>query len=205
MQLPSADAATATVGRVEPSRAPRPGRPRDRKVWWWVAGLAGLTLAFGTIIFALADGGDPREARRVARETPSPTPEARLTVEEAYLALVGTIDAAEVADQIEEGSADDLRQRADDMWEAYQAGDAEEVDKKLQEFSDKLGEAADKGEVTLAASGRIDDAFQDLVLAIERHPPVTVEKNSHEENGGAPGPPPWAGDGKGGGNAHGND
>jgi len=209
MQLPPAVTATAPVPRVEPSRvarAPRPRRPRNRKLWWWVAGFAALAVLIGLFVLALRDAGYLREARRAARETPteSPTPETPLTVEDAYLAVVGTIDAAQVADEIDEGAADDLRQRADDAFAAYVDGDAEEVEKKLQEFSEKLAEAREKEEVTLEAAGRIDEAFQDLVVAIETYPPAPAEEDGGKGDGGG-GPPPRTGDGNGRGKGHGND
>jgi serine/threonine-protein kinase len=215
MQLPPAfNEATAPVQRVEPSRVSR-ARPRDRKIWWWVAGVAALSFLVGWIVFALADfDGIRREARQAARDTPtqteSPTasPEVvePLTVETAYLTLVGTIDAARVTGDIDDGAAEDLQRRADDAFNAYQDGDADEVDKKLEEFSDKLAEAAEKDEITLAGAGRIDAAFNDFVLSIQTNPPVVVDEGGGDENGDG-GPPSHAGNGNGNGkgNGKGND
>ncbi|MGH2590497.1 MAG: protein kinase domain-containing protein, partial [Actinomycetota bacterium] len=213
MELPPAfNEATAPVQRVEPSRVSRGMRPPHRR-WWWIAGLAALLLLVGGIVFALGDfDGIRREARQAARDTPtqttSPTasPEVvePLTVETAYLTLVGTIEAARVSGDIDEGPAEDLQQRADDAFDAYQAGDPEEVAKKLEEFSDKLAEAAGKDEVTLAGAGRIDAAFQDLVFAIQTDPPVVVDEGGGDEDDEG-GPPPHSNSGGGNGKGNGDD
>lgn len=202
MQLPPAfNEATAPVQRVESSRVARGSRSPDRRRLWWIAGLAALALLVGWIVFALADsGGIRREARQAARDsqtpTESPTPPAvaePLTVEDAYLALVGVINAAEVASDIDEGPAKDLRERAGDVFQNYREVDAEEVAKKIEEFGDKLGEAIEREEVTSEGADQIDDAFQDLVLAIRTYPPVAPEDGGDDESGG--GPPPHANDG----------
>jgi hypothetical protein len=56
MPMPAASLdTTAPVERVRPSRVSR-RPPRDRRMWWWVAGLAALVLLVTWAAFAFSDG-----------------------------------------------------------------------------------------------------------------------------------------------------
>jgi ribosomal protein S20 len=112
------------------------------------------------------------------------------------------IAEAEGASTIDEHAADELRDRADKIFEAYHAGDAEEVQKEIEEFGQKLGEAAEKGEVSVESADRIQGSLDSLILAIANDPPVVVEEpedDSGDESSGN------QGKGQGNGNANGHD
>jgi serine/threonine protein kinase len=210
MELPPAfNEATAPVQRVEPSRVSRRVRPPARR-WWWIAGVAALVLIVGWIAFILSNpDGIRRAARQAARDTPtqteSPTASPEVvepTVEEAYLTLVGTIQAAEVSGEIDEGAAEDLQKRAEEAFNAYRDGNAEEVDKKLEVFVDKFDEATEEGKIPFEAAARIEGAFDVFVLAIQTDPPVVVDEGGGDEDdeGGPPSHANSGGNGKGNGN-----
>jgi serine/threonine protein kinase len=205
---------TAPVERVRPSRVSRQP-PRDRRVWWWVAGLAALVLLVTWAAFAFSDGTTLREAaKRGSRDSRSPSPSVTPTSEaqaigDAYVALTGTIDDALSDGGIDEGTANDLRERADDIMVAYEENDTEEVTKKIEEFDEKLAKARDEEKVTVEAADQIDVAFADFVSALGAALPTPEESvDEGGENGGhggdeGGGPPPHSN--SGGSEGNGND
>jgi serine/threonine protein kinase len=210
MPLPAQDfEPTAPVERIRPSRISR-RPPRDRRVWWWVAGLAALVFLITWAAFALSDGTPFREAAREAsRDSPSPSPsvtfEGPLTVGDAYVALTGAIDSAQFDGGIDEGTANDLRERTEDIMVAYQENDTEEIDKKIEEFDEKLTKARDEEKVTVEAADQIDVAFADFVSALGAALPTPNESVDEEGGNGGDeggGPPPHS---NSGGNGEGND
>jgi serine/threonine protein kinase len=218
MPLPAQDLEpTAPVERIRPpmgSHRPPEGShrpPRDRRMWWLVGGLAALVLLVSWAAFALSDGRSLRdEARDQSRDSRSPspsvTPEGPLTVGDAYVTLTGAIDAAQSDGGIDEGTANDLRERADDIMIAYQENDTEEIDKKIEEFDEKLDKARDEEKVTVEAADQIDVAFAEFVSALGAAVPTPEESvdeeggNEGDEDGG---PPPHSN--SGGNEGDGND
>jgi serine/threonine-protein kinase len=215
MPLPAEDfEPTAPVEPVRPSRVSR-RPPRDRRRWWLVGGLAALVLLVTWAAFALSDGTTLREAaRRASRDSQSPSPTVTptsevLTVGDAYVALTGAIDAAQFEGGIDEGTANDLRERAEDIMVAYEENDTEEITKKIEEFDEKLAKAREEEKVTVEAADQIDVAFADLVSALGAALPTPDE--AVDEGGGngghggdeGGGPPPHSN--SGGNEGNGND
>jgi serine/threonine-protein kinase len=203
--------ATAPVQRVTSTGA---SHRRGRSFPWAVVGAVVLGLLVVAALAMALGGADPKQAARQAArdanqqaEEPSPTdqPTTALeppTVEDAYAGLLTVIAEAEGAGGIDDHAADELRDRADKIFEAYRSGDAEAVQKEIEEFGQKLGEAADKGEVSVESADRIQGSLDALILAIANDPPVVVEEpedDSGDESSGN------QGKGQGNGNANGHD
>jgi serine/threonine-protein kinase len=203
--------ATAPVQRVTSTGV---SHRRGRSFPWAVVGAVVLGLLVVAALAMALGGADPKQAARQAArdanqqaEEPSPTdqPTTALeppTVEDASSGLLTVIAEAEGASTIDEHAADELRDRADKIFEAYHAGDAEEVQKEIEEFGQKLGEAAEKGEVSVESADRIQGSLDSLILAIANDPPVVVEEpedDSGDESSGN------QGKGQGNGNANGHD
>jgi serine/threonine protein kinase len=194
---------TAPVERVRPSRVSR-RPPRDRRVWWLVAGLTALVLLVTWAAFAFSDGKTLREAAREgSRDSPSPSPSVTstpdgLTVGDAYVALTGAIDANQVEGGIDEGTANDLREQAEDIMVAYEENDTEEITKKIQEFDEKLAKAREEEKVTVVAADQIDVAFADFVSVLGAALPTPNESVDEEGGNGGDeggGPPPHSNSG----------
>ena len=208
--------ATAPVQRVAATGAP-PQRGashrRGRSFPWAIVGAVVLGVLVVAALAMALGGADPKQAARQAArdanqqsEEPSPTDEPTTaleppTVEDAYAGLLTVIAEAEGASAIDEHAADELRDRADKIFEAYQSGDAEEVQHEIEEFGKKLGEAAEKGEVSVEAADRIQGSLDALVLAIASDPPVVVEEPEEEDSSDDHG----NGNGKGHGSGHNED
>jgi serine/threonine protein kinase len=201
MPLPAEDfEPTAPVEPVRPSSgSTRP--PRDRRVWLLVGGLAALVLLITWAAFAFSDGKTLREAAREgARNSRSPSPSVTptseaLTVGDAYVALTGAIDAAQFDGGIDEGTANDLRERAEDIMVAYEENDTEEITKKIEEFDEKLTKAREEEKVTVEAADQIDVAFAAFISTLGAELPApdeAVEEDGEssghdgDEDGGPP-------------------
>jgi hypothetical protein len=123
------------------------------------------------------------------------------------------IAEAEGAGALDEHAADELRDRADKIFDAYQSGDAERIQKEIEEFGQKLGEAAEKDEVSVEAAAGIQSSLNELIRAIASDPPSVVEEPEEEDSSGDEessgdedhGHGNDNGNGKGNGNAHGHD
>jgi hypothetical protein len=88
---------------------------------------------------------------------------------------------------------------------AYQENDTEEIDKKIEEFDEKLTKARDEEKVTVEAADQIDVAFADFVSALGAALPTPNESVDEEGGNGGDeggGPPPHS---NSGGNGEGND
>jgi hypothetical protein len=213
--------ATAPVQRVGDTapvqRSPGASHRRGRPFPWAIVGAVVLGLLVVAALAMALGGFDPKQAARQAArdanqrsEEPTPTdsptsvPET-LTVEDAYAGLLTTIAQAE-GDGADEGVVEDLQDRAGKVLEAYQGGDAEAVQKEIQEFGKKLGEATEKDEISFESADRIEGALDDLVLAIENDPPVVVEEPEEQDSSGGEESPGDKGKGHGNGNGkgHGN-
>jgi hypothetical protein len=209
--------ATAPVQRIASTGA---SHRRGRSFPWAIVGAVILGLLVVAALAMSLGGADPKQAARQAArdanqrsEEPSPTDEPTTaleppTVEEAYAGLLTVIAEAEGAGGIDERRADELRDRADKIFEAYRSGDAEGVQKEIEEFGTKLGEAAEKDEVSVEAADRIQGSLDALILAIATDPPVVVEEPEEEDSSDEESPGDEGngnGNGKGNGNAHGHD
>jgi hypothetical protein len=187
---------TAPVQRAMPT-----GHRRARSFPWAVVGAVVLgLLVVAALAMALGPSDPQQAARQAARDanqqqteepTDSPTesPTTVLeppTVDDAYASLVAAIAQAEGAGQIDEKLGGELGDRADRAYEAYQAGDPEEVQKQLEEFGQKLAEATDKGEVPVEAADGIQSSFNDFVLAIQNDPgevPPSSDEHPSDDHG----------------------
>jgi hypothetical protein len=207
--------ATAPVQRIASTGA---SHRRGRSFPWAIVGAVILGLLVVAALAMSLGGADPKQAARQAArdanqrsEEPSPTDEPTTaleppTVEEAYAGLLTVIAEAEGAGGIDERRADELRDRADKIFGAYRSGDAEGVQKEIEEFGKKLGEAAERGEVSVESADRIQGSLDALILAIATDPPVAVEEPEEEDSSGdeeSPGDQD-KGNGKGNGRGHGN-
>ena len=174
-----------------------------------VAGLAALVLLVTWAAFAFSDGNSLREAaRRGSRDSRSPSPSVTPTSEaqavgDAYVELRGAIDTAQVTGGIDEGTANDLREGAEDIMVAYEESDTEEIDKKIEEFDEKLAKAREDEKVTVEAADQIDVAFADFVSMLGAALPTPDDSVDEEGGNGGDeggGPPPHSnsgGDGDG--------
>jgi serine/threonine-protein kinase len=199
---------TVPVEPIRPSSVSR-RPPRDRRVWWLVAGLAALVMLITWAAFAFSDGNSLREAaRRGSRDSRSPSPSVTPTSEaqavgDAYVELRGAIDTAQVTGGIDEGTANDLREGAEDIMVAYEESDTEEIDKKIEEFDEKLAKAREDEKVTVEAADQIDVAFADFVSMLGAALPTPDDSVDEEGGNGGDeggGPPPHSnsgGDGDG--------
>ena len=205
--------ATAPVQRPTGSGA---SHHRARAFPWAIVGAVILGLLVVAALAMSLGGADPGQAARQAArdanqrsEEPSPTDEPTTaleppTVEEAYAGLLTVIAEAEGAGGIDEHRADELRDRADKIFEASRSGDAEEVQKEIEEFGKKLGEAAERGEVSVESAERIQGSLDALILAIANDPPVVVE-DPEDDSGDESSGNDDKGQGHGNGNANGHD
>jgi protein kinase-like protein len=198
--------ATAPVQRVASAGA---SHRRGRSFPWAIVGAVVLGLLVMAALAMALGGVNPKQAARQAArdanqqsEEPSPaespTAVEPLSVEDAFAGLFTAIAQAE-GDGADEHAIEELQDRADKVLEAYQAGDAEGVEKELEEFGQKLGEAAGKGEVSPESADRIQDSLNALVLAIANDPPEVVEEPEEEDS------PDGHGHGNGKGNGKGHD
>jgi hypothetical protein len=213
--------ATAPVPRVAPTGT---SHRRGRSFPWAIVGAVVLGVLVVAALAMALGGADPKQAARQAArdanrsEEPSPTdqPTTALeppTVEDAYAGLLTVIAEAEGAGAIDEHAADELRDRADKIFDAYQSGDAEGVQKEIGEFGQKLGEAAEKDEVSVEAAAGIQASLNELIRAIASDPPAVVEEPEEEDSSGDEesldaedhGQGNDNGKGNGNGNAHGHD
>jgi hypothetical protein len=187
--------ATAPVQRVASTGA---SHRRGRSFPWAVVGAVVLGVLVVAALAMALGGADPRQAARQAArdanqrsEEPSPTesPSAvlePLSVEDAFAGLFTAIAQAQ-GDGAEEDVVEDLQDRANKVLEVYRSGDGEGVQSELEEFGQKLAEAAEDGNVSLESADRIQDSLNALIFAIANDPPVVVEEpeeDSGEESSG---------------------
>jgi FIMAH domain-containing protein len=215
--------ATAPAERVDATapvqRATPVGHRRARSFPWAIVGavvlgalvVAALAMALGSADLKQAARQAARDANQQSEPTDSPTDSPTTVLEppavdDAYAGLVAAIAQAEGAQQLEEKVAAELGDRADKAFEAYQAGDAEEVQKQIEDFGQKLAEATDKDEISVEAADNIRAALNELVLAIGNDPPEAIEEpvEDSSDNSG-PGNSEGKGHGDGNGKGHGND
>ncbi|HXF36992.1 MAG TPA: protein kinase, partial [Actinomycetota bacterium] len=180
-RLPAADAR-----RTPPApRGPRPAPPRGLS-----AVLGVLAVLLGLLLLRSVLGGEePRRAaaRGDARTeggrtaaTPAPT-----DVVSAYAALVQAIEEGRQAGEIDDGLAEALRKRADEVLDRYREGDTEEVVARSEDLLEELSKGIEEGKVDPARAERIRRAFDAMVsLMVAELPGPTPE----EEEGGGPGP-----------------
>jgi hypothetical protein len=88
------------------------------------------------------------------------------TVEAAYTLLVAGIEEEASAGGIEEKAADDLRHRVEDIGKKLDEGKHDEVAIKIAEFTEKLQEGVDKGEVSAKSGENITQLMRVLVDSI---------------------------------------
>lgn len=200
--------ATAPVQRVAATGV---SHLRGRSFPWAIVGAVVLGVLVVAALAMALGGADPKQAARQAArdanqqsEEPSPTESPTavlepLSVEVAFAGLSTAIVQAE-SDGGDKHAIEELQDRADKVLEAYEAGDAEEVENEIEEFGQTLGEATEDGDVSLESANRIQDAMNALVLAIGNDPPVVVEEPEEDSSNGN-----GNGNGKGHGNANGHD
>jgi eukaryotic-like serine/threonine-protein kinase len=180
------DVLPPTAEETVPPSAP-PGR--DRR--WWIAAavVAGLLAILGIALLAGA-GPDPREARRDARrDARQDADQGPLSVEDAYARLTGAITGGVAAGDVEEKAAEELLKPAEDSLGAYQGGDLDGALGELEELNSKLAEYVETGEVSGDRAVEIQQAAEDLAVAMQAAPPSPIPTEEEpteepEEDGG---------------------
>jgi hypothetical protein len=198
--------------------ATRPSRPR-RRVPRWMFAVAGVVLLVGLVAFAIAATSHslrPRaEARAAARDAaenalPPETPPSFAT---AWSHLLQTIASAQATGGIDDGTADELARRAQELLDAYRDEDPEALANALSDLDEELAKAIDEGRVSPTAADAIDAAILDVALALDSEGALTpgtseapTGPTGEEVKGPGKGHGPGDGPGKGHGDkGHGND
>lgn len=96
------------------------------------------------------------------KPTPAPSSSPALSLPAAVTALGRAVDDAVAAGGVEEKAADDLQHRVEDLAKRVEKGDTKDFDHKLDDFSERIGDMVEKGELSAAAAGRIRDALADV-------------------------------------------
>ena len=184
---PPARLEEAAVPATVPDRSPPSSEPRWRS-GWRVAGfvvlgllvLGAMGLAFEPV--ELPSRAELRQQAQAAREQEqSPVGEAEASpsvsesppqvfqptsIGEAYEVLLGTIGEALGSGQIEEHVGAKLHEKATEVLQELEEGDAEGMRDKLDEVAEELAEAVEHGDVSIQAAERIDGALAAFELAI---------------------------------------
>jgi tRNA A-37 threonylcarbamoyl transferase component Bud32 len=191
--LSGAPASTTAGGDTEvmPAAPPAPAPPARR--WWIAAGVVAVLLALLGIALLAGTGTSPREARREARrevraqESPEPT-QGPLSVAAAYEQLAATITDGVAAGEIDEKAGEELLKKADEATAAYQGGDLPGALGKLAELNQKTAEYVANGQVSEGRAVAIQDASNDLAVAMQAAPPSPVPTETGDEGDGSSGP-----------------
>lgn len=178
---------------TSPTRPIRPmhraKRPSRRWTWGVVASVVAAVLVLAGVLALLPDpaeidtrggrldAGGPAGAPSVA---PSDEPQ---SVADAYEALRGHILAAERSGAIDDDLAEDLLGDADEVFAAWEAGDAGTVQDLVADLTDDLAAAAEDGEVTGDAAPSIGASLSDLISAIENDRPATTQPSPSPTDG----------------------
>jgi hypothetical protein len=189
-----------TAEKTTPPTAP-PGR--DRRWWLAAAVVAGLLAILGVSLLAGA-GPDPRETRREARrearqEASPPADQGPLSVDGAYEQLTETITDGIAAGEVEEEAGEELLKKSEEALSAYQEGDLTGAIGKLSELNQKTAEYVDKGEMSGNRAVAIQEASNDLAVAMQASPPSPppTEEEPEEDGGEADSSGPGSGEPQG--------
>ena len=184
-----------TVAIRPPAAGPRaaPAANATQAPWWsrpgaiLVGGLLLVALLVVLVVSAIGGGREPAgraagDVREPASQgtgradptdepsTPAQTSSPVTTVEAAYTLLVAGIEEEASAGGIEEKAADDLLHRVEDIGKKLDEGKHDEVAIKIAEFTEKLQEDVDKGEVSATSGENIRQLMRVLFDAIIAEP-----------------------------------
>lgn len=169
--------------------APARSSHRPSRRWLAVAAAVGALALVGLAV-AWLDDPTPvavRESTPSAPVSPSESPttaiDRPLSLEEALTSLSDTILGANAAGQITGDGANKLFDRVAKVIEHYEEGQLDDVEKDAEDFFEELTKLNEEDEVSDEAAERIAEAFDGLLLAIDR---VTGD------DGEGGGPPPHA-------------
>jgi len=185
------------VGDAEPVGS-ETARPERRSVghpnpWWLGPALVGVVVVavIGLLLAATDPFGAADPLRRGsgasgsnATADPLVASMADPDVASAYGGLVGAIEDARASGELSGDQADALREHATAIGEAYLAGDRSALDAAVGDLTERLARGVASGDVTTAAAASIDDALDQLVLAMSGSLPSGLGATSA---GGAPG------------------
>jgi tRNA A-37 threonylcarbamoyl transferase component Bud32 len=197
--LPAGPMAAATVpvavggdtAVMPPAEAPPPAEPPGRSRRWWIAAavIGGLLAILGISLLAVA-GPDPRETRREAREAAreqenQPPPDmGPLSVDQAYTRLTGSITEGVAAGEVDDKAGDELLRKSEEAIGAYEAGDPPGALGKLSELNQKVTEHAQSGRIAGDRAFSIQQAAEDLAMAMQADPPTHPPVADEDEEGG---------------------
>jgi eukaryotic-like serine/threonine-protein kinase len=174
--------------RLGPSHA-RPRRsPRGHRPWLIAALVVALVFALTGVLIAATSDPLPRrptvrqDAREAAQTTLPPetlvTPETPVTFADAWAGLVSAIGSAQVAEDISDHAAEELRKDADELLSAYRDDDTDKLGESLQHLEEHLAKAAEEEEISPTAADGVDNAIVDIVVALENEGALAVVPTS---------------------------
>jgi Protein kinase domain len=173
-----------------PAEAQPPEEPPGRPKRWWIAAavIGGLLAILGIALLATA-GPDPRETRREARqaareqEDQPPPDQGPLSVDQAYTRLTGSIAEGVAAGEVDEKAGDELLLKSEEALSAYEAGDLAGALGKLSEVNQKVTEHSEKGRIDGDRAFSIQQATEDLAVAMRAAPPSPPPVVEEDEEG----------------------
>ncbi|HEX6263626.1 MAG TPA: protein kinase [Actinomycetota bacterium] len=147
--------------------------------------IGGLVLAFGRDDPTAESRGGRDRGGAAAQSSPAESPQEEaepLRPREAFTALVGTVQDALAAGEIEEKLARDIVKRAEDAMEAYGEADLQKAQDKAGDAINALVAGAEQGEVTPERASEIEQRIRGLQAGFEAYPPREPEE---EDEGGS--------------------
>jgi len=161
-----------------PAREQRRTRTTTGRRRAWLA-LVVLIALLGAIAVAVGLlGGEPGKPAAVPSTTlppatvssPTPTPAALLSVDEAVSILEGLVADGRDSGAIIPPAANDIEHGVADAMKEFEKGELDKALEILSELQDKMAELVDKGEIDSSVAGQLDQAIGDLAAAMQLVP-----------------------------------